>query len=598
MRPSWRARFKFADAAAVFIIFFVIFCIYGRAVFFDGDIWDDQSYLSVFRNGTSLKDLFRLLKTPVLGLHSPLVTFTFWLEAVLFGAGNAIPVAHVGNIFLFFVGAVGLYGVFRSVTVPGMPENLRKLPVRWALAGTLLWCCQPQRVESVAWISERKDVLLACCTWWSWLFFIRAYRAKRFGFAAFFLFLLSFAVKPMLVFFPALLGVWICLETGRKRDISLYRSLIPYAAVSLAMIVLQIGNVCTPSSLAGNPLWERIPVLLWCLGNYVATAVIPIGFGPFHPFYPEPGWGLFCITDLLLLLWLAAVLRFARHRELLLWGIGGALAGALFLLGPMAGLMRFGNADWADRYNLLSSALLLMIPTFAAAVGAASRRRVVRYMSAAGFAALLLWNAVESFNYLPVWRNSDTVIKRAMAEEIPNYRVIFVVACRALEDGDAARYAAAVKRLPPEHTLTGRDAVDVAVFHRAMAAAWAFRAGRSDEGAALTFRLFAEKDWRRITAVSDGFPQLLLVTAAEHCLRKNAPLAAAEILEKLAECYPGAMDENFYKGYACLYRGDYERALSHFEDARRKAPGDARVLRILEETKHIVHRKKSGVGET
>ena len=591
-RP-WKGRLRVTDAAAVLIIVCVISCVFGRAVFYAGDIWDDQVYLSVCRNDASLKDLFRLIQTPVLGLRSPLVIFMFWLERVLFGAEHAVTAGHVGNIFWFSVSAVGLFAVLRSITVPGSPERLRNLPPQWALAGTLLWCCHPQRVESVVWISERKDVMLACCFCWSCFFFIRAYRNNRFSFAAFFLFLLSFAVKPMLVFFPVLLFVWIFLETGRKRDISLFRSLIPYAAVSLAVIALQIRHICTPQPLAGVSIWERLPVLLWCLGNYFTTAIVPIGYGPFHPFYPEPGWGLFYIADLLLLSWLAAVLRFPRHRELLLWGIGGALVGALLLLGPMNGLMRFGNADWADRYNLLSSALTLMIPTFAAALGATSPRRMVRRASVIGFAALLLWNAAACFNYVPTWRNSETVIQRCMKDDIPNYRVTFVAACRALVDGDAARYADAINRLPPENKLAGRDATDMAVFHQAMTAAWAFRSGRDDEGAALTRELLSGANWRRITVVSDGFPQLLLVTAAEYWLRKESPLAAAETFEKLAECYFGEMDESFYRGNACLCRSDYEGALSHFEEASRRAPEDPRVLRELEKTKDIVRRTKA-----
>ena len=399
----------------------------------------------------------------------------------------------------------------------------------------------------------------------------------------------------MLVFFPAVLGVWIFIETGRKRDASLYRGLIPYAAVSLAAIALYAANIRPSHSVAGISIWERLPVLVWCLGNYGATALLPVGFGPFHPFYPAPGWGLACLSGLLLSLWLLSVWKASRCREAVLWGVGGAVAGALLLLGPMAGLMRFGNADWADRYNLLPSALMSMIPTFAAASGASSRRRSVRYASVAGFAALVLWNAVACFGYLPVWRSAETVTSRVMADETPNYRVVFVVACRALADGDAARYAEAVKRLPPEDALTGMDAAAVAVFHRAMAAAWAFRAGRADEGAALTRRLLAGADWRLMTVISDGFPQLLLSAAAEHCLRRNAPREAAEMLEKIAECYPGEMDEHFYRGSACLIREDPGGALSHFEAALRKAPGDVRVLQMIETTKDILRRKAADV---
>ena len=82
-----------ADAAVILIIGGTIFIIYGKTVFYGGDIWDDQSYLSVFRNGSMPDVLFRLLGTPVVELRSPLALFTFWLDAALFGAGNAIAAA-------------------------------------------------------------------------------------------------------------------------------------------------------------------------------------------------------------------------------------------------------------------------------------------------------------------------------------------------------------------------------------------------------------------------------------------------------------------------------------------------------------------------
>lgn len=583
MMPSFRSRLgrRRADVCAVLLLVGVIFVVYGRAVFYGGDIWDDQSYLSLLRNGTSPKELFRVLFTPVLGLRSPLAIFTFRLEAALFGAGNAIPAAHAGNILWFALSAVGLYAVSRSIAIPGMPGDYR-LPPLWAWAGTVLWSCHPQRVESVAWIAERKDVLIACCAWWSWFLFIRAHRAGKFGFGAFLLFLLSFAVKPALIFFPALLGVWILLETGGRRDPAPYRKLVPYAAVSIFALLFLLASLGPDKS---QSVTSRLPVLLWCLGNYLVTAVVPIGFGPFHPFYPEPGWGLYCAALALLLLWAAAVLAFPRQRTALLQGVGGAVVVALFLLGPAAGLIRIGNADWADRYNLLPSALLLLIPTAAAAAGTQSRIRLTRCSCAAGFAGLLLWSVVNCWTYLPVWRDSDAVTTRAMKQKVPNYRVTFVAACRALAAGDAARYAETVKRLPPDFASNGVDAVNVAVFREAMAAAWAFRLGRSDEGVARTRRLLAGEHWRRITFISDGFPQLLLTSAAERCLQNGEVLRAAEMLEKLAECYPGEMEEFFYRGKAFQLRGDDRAALPQFEAAHRMAPRDPVILALVEETR-------------
>ena len=575
------------DLFACGVIALAVLLFYGRTLFYGGDIWDDQFYAALFRDGASLDNLLRQIQSPVLKLHSPLVTFSFWIEALVFGPQNAVMAAHGGNLFYFFLSSVGLYGIFRSLRLPGGEGGAgRALPILWCLGGTLLWCCQPQRAESVAWISERKDVLLACCAWWSCFLFIRGFRAGRFSWGAFVLFCLSFAVKPMLVLFPLLLGLWILLETKRKRDLSLYKRLIPYGVVSLAVLLANMDAVGS-GGVPGTSLAERFFVLLWCLGNYAVTALIPVGYGPFHPHFPGEGWGFFYGASLLLILWLAAVLRFPRKREALLWG-GGAVVGFLLLLGPAAGIVRIGNADWADRYNLLASFPVVLAVTAFCSAGAESRKKAVKIGSAACFAVLLLWSGAACFAYVPVWRDSETVIARAMAGKRVNYRVVFAAACRAMLAGDGAKFGGLMKRLPQPEELAAPDRITVEIFHQAMAAAWAFKRGEGSRGHALVCQLLDNPWWRQICTITDGFPQMLLGGAAEYCLDRKEDLKAAEILDKLALCYPGDMEEFFYKGNAALLRNENSKAHLLLEEAHRMAPKDRGVKQQLDEARRRI----------
>ena len=577
------------DLFACGVIALAVLLFYGRTLFYGGDIWDDQFYAALFRDGASLDNLLRQLQSPVLKLHSPLVTFSFWIEALIFGPQNAVTAAHGGNILYFLLSAVGLYGIFRSLRLPGGGEDSgRTLPILWALGGTLLWCCHPQRVESVAWISERKDVLLACCTWWSGFLFIRGFRARRFSWGAFVLFCLSFAVKPMLVLFPLLLGLWIFLETKRKRDLALYKCLIPYGAVSVAALLANTGAVGDGNVPGVFSFGERFCVLFWCLGNYAVTALLPVGYGPFHPHFPGEGWGCLYGASLLLILWLAAVLKFPRKKESLFWGGGGAVAGFLLLLGPAAGFFRIGNADWADRYNLLASFPVILAVTVFCSAGAESRKKAVKIVSAAGFSLLLLWSAAACFAYVPVWRNSETVIARALCGKRVNYRVLFAASCRAMLAGDPVKFGELVKRLSPPEELADADRITVEVFHQAMAAAWAFKRGDSARGYTLVCQLLDNPWWRQICTITDGFPQMLLGDAAEYCLDRKENLKAAEILEKLALCYPGDMEELFYKGNAALLRNENSKALLLLEEAHRMAPKDKGVKHQLDEARRRV----------
>ncbi len=121
-------------------------------VFRCGYIWDDDSYVT--RNATlesadGLRRIwFDLGATPQ---YYPLVFTSFWIEYQLFGHNPAV--SHAVNVLLHCASAVLVWRVLRRL---GLPE-----PAAW-LAG-LIFGVHPVHVESVAWITERKNVLSGVC---------------------------------------------------------------------------------------------------------------------------------------------------------------------------------------------------------------------------------------------------------------------------------------------------------------------------------------------------------------------------------------------------------------------------------------------------
>ena len=101
-------------------------------------------------------------------------------------------------------------------------------------------------------------------------------------------------------------------------------------------------------------------------------------------------------------------------------------------------------------------------------------------------------------------------------------------------------------------------------------------------------KLLDDPWWSQICYITDGFPQMLLGDAAEYCLNRKENLKAAEILEKLALCYQGDMEEFFYRGNAALLRNEPVKALPLLEEARRKAPNDTVVKRQVEEARRRI----------
>ena len=184
-----------------------IFAVFGSSIFFTAIISDDILYVSRFHQlEFSWSNLFFWLQ-PVMALRSPLPAYTFMLDYLIWGREFFLTGAHLGNILLHLTAAAGVFAGMRWL----------KFPAGAALAGTLLWALHPQRAESVAWLSERKDVLLLALTVWSIVFFIRSMQKHRFAWYVLSLlfFLLTFAVKPGAIGLPVILTAFLW---GRYRS--------------------------------------------------------------------------------------------------------------------------------------------------------------------------------------------------------------------------------------------------------------------------------------------------------------------------------------------------------------------------------------------
>jgi tetratricopeptide (TPR) repeat protein len=128
-----------------------------------GYVWDDDAHIT---DNTTLRDLSGLrriwLQPHATPQYYPLVHTTFWCEYHLWGLH---PLGyHLSNVLLHAVNALLLWCVLRRLG----------LPAAWWLAG--LFALHPVHVESVAWVTERKNVLSALCYLGSLLAWLRCWQ--------------------------------------------------------------------------------------------------------------------------------------------------------------------------------------------------------------------------------------------------------------------------------------------------------------------------------------------------------------------------------------------------------------------------------------
>lgn len=306
----------------------------------------------------------------------------------------------------------------------------------------------PLRVESVAWIAERKDLLagvfgFACLG--AWAGWVKRGGALRYG-ASLGAFALALLAKPMMVTLPAILLVldgWPLrrLGTSARTAWGRVREKLPFFALAAAssFVTLRVqtaGGALGPFETIG--LGPRLANALGSTATYAWKTIWPSGSSVFHPHPvlarpPRGPWTPSVFLALAFLLGTTWLLVRLRRRAPF------ALAGWLWFLGtlvPMCGLVQVGLQGWAERYSYLPSIGLGILLVFTGRSLATSvfARRLATTLAVAGLAALT-WT---SHAWLAHWRDSRALFEQALRVEESS--VAHVNLGRALEElGDLAR---------------------------------------------------------------------------------------------------------------------------------------------------------------
>ncbi len=351
------------------------------------------------------------------GNWHPLTSWSHLLDVQLFGLAPAGP--HAINLLLHVLNAVLLAWV------------LFRLTGGWwrSVLVAALFALHPLRVESVAWISERKDVL-------SGLFFllaVEAYRrwAVRPGRARQALLMVTFALglmsKPMLVTLPfvlVLLDVW---PLGRLRGMprnpafrapvrplmGLIAEKWPLFALSGASAVVtflvqrQVGAVISGG--LASPA-QRISNALISYWRYVEKTFWPHDLAIFYPYSRVIEYAVAAAVAAGLVGVTALFLWQARRRPWLavgwLWYVG--------MLVPVIGLLQVGGQAYADRYTYLPTIGLMVALVWCVGdlvAGSRPARAVVAVVSLLALAGLSL----TTVRQVALWKDTRTLFEHTLA---------------------------------------------------------------------------------------------------------------------------------------------------------------------------------------
>ena len=412
--------------------------------------WDDDFiYNNTFIRSLDLEFFKWVFTTPVSNNWHPLTFITFALDYSIWGldpVGYHLTniIFHSLNALLVFVLTLMLVRIYFNER-DGAPGPRAALGA--AFVSALVFALHPLRVESVVWVSERKDVLCAFFYFLALIFYLRHISARSRGAGPYLLSLASFILallsKPMAVTLPVVLLLFdYCLVKGafdRDRAVKTLAAKLPFFALSLLSVPFTLwaqANMIKPVEEVS--LVSRLFVAVRGFIYYPYKTLYPLDLVPFNPI---PG-----SMDLLSLEYGGSAALFVLLSVLFLWvlrrhrWVGAAWLFYIVTLAPVVGIVQVGLQAVADRYTYIP-VVGLVIPASVLAACAFSSLRVAGrvLMSAAGLAiaAVLITLTITQTGY---WKNSETLLTRQI-EVLPNPLAYFN---RGIVYGDAGEIEKAI----------------------------------------------------------------------------------------------------------------------------------------------------------
>jgi len=341
-------RLKIGISALLILATLVTF---GQVIEFEFLNYDDDEYITANKNiqkGFSLENIAWALTAEVSGNWHPFTLFSHMLDYRLFGldAGKH----HLTNLILHMINSLLLFLVFSRISKKIYPSAFI----------AALFALHPLHVESVAWVSERKDVLSTfffMLTLWCYYKYIEHPSTKCY-LAIVFFFIFGLASKPMLVTVPfvlILLDVWPLKRMSFSNSTGNYELIIekiPLFMLSLVSCVITIlfqhkGEAV--GTVARFPISIRIGNALVAYIEYLKKTFWPFDLAIFYPHTGLPPTAIIIGSLIFLILFSAiAVISLKQFPWLFtgwFWYIG-----TMF---PVIGIVQVGSQAMADRYTYI-----------------------------------------------------------------------------------------------------------------------------------------------------------------------------------------------------------------------------------------------------
>jgi tetratricopeptide (TPR) repeat protein len=537
---------KISDRTIYLFLFIGTLLVYSQVSNFAFLTFDDNSGLlnnPQVRDGLSWSGVGWAFTTAYASNWFPLTRISHMLDFQLFGLDAGWH--HLMNVLIHALSSVLLFALLKRMTAR-----------LWESAFVaFVFALHPLHVESVAWVSERKDVLFAFfwfLTTWLYLDFVEKRTLQKYLLMVL-AFCLGLMSKQMIVTLPftlLLLDAW---PLKRKGVRTLVLEKVPLVALSIAASLITIlaqkkgGAV---QSLASTPLAARAANALMAYVLYIADFIWPTGLAFFYPYPAHWPMGEVAFAGAALAAMSVLVVLAFRARPYLavgwFWYLG--------TLAPVIGLIQVGHQQRADRYTYVPLIGISIMVAWAAAEAFAKWPGAQRAFAGAAIAVCAAWMLV-TWVSIKYWKDSAALYTRAIAVTDANYLAHMNLGVDLVAQG---RYQEGMREL----YTSLEENQDQAHAHNSLGVAL-YMVGRKDEAI-------------------DQFTQsirLLPTDAEPHVNLGNALLDMGRIDEATREFNTGLRLDprmaNAYYGLGCVLVKENRQAeaVPYFTEALRINPG-------------------------
>ncbi len=393
----------------------VMFAVYWQVHGYDFINYDDPAYITEnnqVQSGMTSNGFCWAFSTKYFGLWNPLVWISFMLDYELYGlhAGGY----HVTNLILHILSALLLFGLVHRMT-----------GALWKSAFVAaFFALHPLHVESVAWISERKDVLSAffwMLTLCLYVFYTEKPVVQRYGLVLV-SFVLALLSKPMVITLPVimmLLDYWPLKRFESQQGNGLWwqiKEKWPLFGLSFLLVLITLYTPGTNVSYQFLPLEVRLANAPVALVTYLIKTFWPFNLAVFYPFPAHIPIGQTWGTLLLMIVISIGVMIFAKRQPYLFVG----WFWFVITIALVIGILQIGEFSMADRYHYLPSIGIAIMLAWGMPLLFTLKTLHKKILFPAAITLLIMMSVI-TWKQCGYWKNSITVFSHALNATKNNY---------------------------------------------------------------------------------------------------------------------------------------------------------------------------------